>query len=449
MPLEGAALEKRTYEKLALVRNAEGELIVATAQVLEERFDAEELQSMLSLFGGTYTKILLKWDATDSDELYAIDVFRACFIPFHFFAENPATDAPGTFLELTALTHKFFDTSRHTAFIESMKSARYHFLLVEDLLPKSQVRFLDLETNERFVVTDYRLAEDAQKGFILLSALFQMWGDYYLIGALPFVLPGTAAPRLVSAVEEEKALVKVYREHFGPSPRFEEDLIRRAKFLATFGEIYAGESEPKMRNMEGHLIEELVGPYRLRCPAAEVLEILSHERLFDIIEGSSDTRLIWKSTKNSAASRKAGAQVSRGVIIVTSEHLYFEVNSEARANMLERQLDRILGDRITLQSVAAGRAPVKQVKQGETLDIESPEIAAIIQERLRQLSVQWVDSAIPALGGMTPREAAADRKMSGALEALLLSFEEDARARRGPGIATMDMALIRELLRKS
>ena len=42
------------------------------------------------------------------------------------------------------------------------------------------------------------------------------------------------------------------------------------------------------------------------------------------------------------------------------------------------------------------------------LDPDDPEVAAVLGQMARQYEQAWLDDAIPALAGHTPREAAAD-----------------------------------------
>jgi hypothetical protein len=62
------------------------------------------------------------------------------------------------------------------------------------------------------------------------------------------------------------------------------------------------------------------------------------------------------------------------------------------------------------------------------------------------LEVRWCDESIPALAGLTPRQAAADPTRREALERLLASFEHPHRGRDDAGSMTMRPARLRELL---
>lgn len=81
-------------------------------------------------------------------------------------------------------------------------------------------------------------------------------------------------------------------------------------------------------------------------------------------------------------------------------------------------------------------------EQVAALDEDDPQIRAVLVERRNQLEEQWCDESVPALGGLTPRQAAADPTRRDELRRLLNSF--DALATDGPGMMRPDR--LRELL---
>jgi hypothetical protein len=58
----------------------------------------------------------------------------------------------------------------------------------------------------------------------------------------------------------------------------------------------------------------------------------------------------------------------------------------------------------------------------------------------------WPDEAVPALEGMTPRQAARDDRGSILLEALLRDLEHRAAANRARGVDDVDVAELRATL---
>ena len=66
----------------------------------------------------------------------------------------------------------------------------------------------------------------------------------------------------------------------------------------------------------------------------------------------------------------------------------------------------------------------------QPVDAEDPEIAAALDEHIRRYEQQWQGEAIPALGGRTPRQCAADPTRRDELIRLLDSFPQQQRPGR-------------------
>ncbi len=139
-----------------------------------------------------------------------------------------------------------------------------------------------------------------------------------------------------------------------------------------------------------------------------------------------------------------GRSVLAVVEVAGLEHFKVEVNSRER---LERYVD-------FLRRAGAAPAVESQSRIDPALDLPAPgeavgsagrpprehedQLAALEAEAMAAWRRTWVDEHVPALGGLTPREAAADPDARPLLEALLRDFEyrEDAarpgrRPRRG------------------
>jgi hypothetical protein len=61
----------------------------------------------------------------------------------------------------------------------------------------------------------------------------------------------------------------------------------------------------------------------------------------------------------------------------------------------------------------------------DALDTDAPEVAAMLDEFIREYETRWLDEPIPALDGHTPRQAADDPTRRGDLIKLLDSFPAD------------------------
>jgi hypothetical protein len=106
-----------------------------------------------------------------------------------------------------------------------------------------------------------------------------------------------------------------------------------------------------------------------------------------------------------------------------------DVNSYERAETLRRLVAERLGDRArhrateiqslerALEDDAGGRAPPPSAEDRALRD--SPELSALVAEYVARHYDRWIDEAIPALGGRTPRAAMRDPEGAELVEALV------------------------------
>ncbi|MEA3339749.1 MAG: hypothetical protein U9R15_07270, partial [Chloroflexota bacterium] len=94
-------------------------------------------------------------------------------------------------------------------------------------------------------------------------------------------------------------------------------------------------------------------------------------------------------------------------LIVTATTLKVDTMSRQRLDDCCQLLEKLLGDRIRLVDIeeeglddALGES--KPRSKPEEPFIPPPELIAELEEKMLR---QWIDDSIPALGGMTPREA--------------------------------------------
>ena len=115
--------------------------------------------------------------------------------------------------------------------------------------------------------------------------------------------------------------------------------------------------------------------------------------------------------------------------------LRLESNSVERADRLRRLVEGRLGSLVTFR-VREHADPVAQFRAGDSTSqrAEQPPMPPEVVEALRAMEAEhhrrWLDESIPALGGLTPREAA--KRKGGprkALELLLAEIEHDEATR--------------------
>jgi hypothetical protein len=121
----------------------------------------------------------------------------------------------------------------------------------------------------------------------------------------------------------------------------------------------------------------------------------------------------------------------RAALVLDGHTLRVDANSEKR-------MDRVLATLARLDPAMSvlddSRRPLRDAREAaelakqlpiageDALDPADPELAALLDEFVRDYETKWLDEPIPALDGRTPRQAADDPTRRGDLIKLLDSF---------------------------
>jgi hypothetical protein len=130
----------------------------------------------------------------------------------------------------------------------------------------------------------------------------------------------------------------------------------------------------------------------------------------------------------------------RATLRLDAHELTVSTNSEARA---DRVLDTLHALDTTLTVVTQTRQSAREAAalaaaspfERSAATPATPEVAAVLDQFIRDYERKWLDEPIPALAGHTPRQAAADPTRRGDLVRLLDSFPSD---QNNPGVMNPD-----------
>ncbi|KKC01173.1 tetratricopeptide repeat family protein [Mycolicibacter arupensis] len=131
-----------------------------------------------------------------------------------------------------------------------------------------------------------------------------------------------------------------------------------------------------------------------------------------------------------------GMQRVRATLALDGDTVAVDTNSDAR---MDRVLVVLRGIDPALEILDETRTPIGDLKQAAAVtgdhpvarEPEDPELLAFMEQVLHEYEERWLDESIPALGGITPRQAADDPTRRGDLIRLLNSFPSGAAAGRG------------------
>lgn len=141
-----------------------------------------------------------------------------------------------------------------------------------------------------------------------------------------------------------------------------------------------------------------------------------------------------------------------GRLVIAGTLLKAETNSTRRADALRLAIETQLRERVrhrmrdesspaALMNSALAASPSRVVGRPEVIP---PEFKAIARQMKESHMMGWVDEQIPALGGLTPREAAATPRSRVQLDLLLRDFENHEA--RLPEDERFDMRRVRGVL---
>lgn len=252
----------------------------------------------------------------------------------------------------------------------------------------SMVTLRDTKTGEVETVTDRAGVDGLRPGDRFLARLLPAWGELWL-GVIVPVVP-----------QHRASLMQILDDYHD------------ADTLASwYGSLHA---PPRMANREGDPF--VLCEARLRPTTGwDALEAELDE-LYDRVDPDED---VWHEVLDID-----DELLIRAVLRRRDEELEVEANSEER-------LDGVLGELAHVAEVVSQTVrPAETLQEMEEVLAGSPPVQAppppdpkMAAEVRDQMERRWLDEKIPALAGMTPREAAADPTRREDLIALLRSFE--------------------------
>jgi hypothetical protein len=282
---------------------------------------------------------------------------------------------------------------------------------VVDARPGEGLALRDLRSAETVEVSERSFSRQGRAGMVFCGRAVPVGSTFQLIGGLFAVPPGNEAEVL--------------------------DLLDDGNAIEIAAYVARSERPPALYNREQE-------PLTLRTVTVAVPDgkamravLAKHYESDDSPEGTEDSDE--HDGPDGVTSRWVelhdigdGEHVMRARLRLDADHLEIEANSVAR---MDRVLETLTGELGPLDIVSQTSTPLRTLDDVRasrpsgvalTDPVELPPEALTAMEELRtRYEDRWCDQSIPALSGLTPRQAAADPTRRETLQRLLLSFEHD------------------------
>lgn len=310
--------------------------------------------------------------------------------------------------------------------LEAQSQAWLSVWEVQEVQPGVGVRVRDLLTHQERFANEVKGSKTLKARDCVLGRVVDCGGMSTFCGMFPRSLPPSEADR---AVRTAKRLCRVRTRPIAPA-KLRDLEVELA--LVDMWHISIEEMDhrppPQLANTDGDLL--LLTADHFEFDAGRRAEVIARlEKLEGAQEavdenGEADVTFL----KAGNAKMKDWENTVIGRAIVTAGKLKLETNSVKRADALrsrvEEGLQGFVRRRARQHSDVEGllaNAPPGAPRLEET----PPELKALVQQMKQQHMVRWLDEQIPALGGITPREAAQKPASRAKLDLLLRDFENN------------------------
>lgn len=327
--------------------------------------------------------------------------------------------------------------------IDKTLDAPYSFLQVTDRRPGEMFFARDIFRDREFQIIERTASKTIEPGSIIYARVVEMDGTCFMMGNGPQVIPAEFMADLVDLREQ------LLEEQGSASPAMTDDVLSTYEEdmrLTYFDLIEAATRRLQdIRNTDGdpllfHTIHYEVPSFERAFEALRVLEPKASDT--DSLSRDAGEKAPAEKTatihwSKQRKGREKGEEVLQAVLKIRGTSMIAEVNSSKRAARVKKEIGKLLGsDAVYLRTeiVSPEGAMKKSGQQSGSKDaakrteeharlMAMPEVQAMLKREMEKHWTAWPDTPVPALRGMTPKEAAKDPKGRELLESLLLEFE--------------------------
>lgn len=301
------------------------------------------------------------------------------------------------------------------------------FFKAVDVVPGKEVTVIDLLRNDddkTIVLNDVSLSNCLVAGGIFMGLIFNVHGVATAEGAAPYLISPGFTQEILDLAEEiegefgnlsDQSLIESEMNIFDTYWYIQERSMQERVVTNTSGEDINLQSLYFDCTDQMLAIQSLVPLTRRPEVIKEILESLKSPTIED------EFVFNWSSSKPSP---KLLGPVVYGTITVTKDTIKVDVNSDARANRIKREISKRLGDAAKFRT---SKPMTLEEKMSSTTNSQTfSEMPEDIQKSIRAMASErkkkWFNSPIPLLHGKSPREAAKTADGRKLLEILIETY---------------------------
>lgn len=287
------------------------------------------------------------------------------------------------------------------------------------------LRLEDLLTGAECTVSEVRGSLDLSPHLLLLARVVDHAGLSVIIGSHPAPLTPELGREAVDRIRKElelgkQALPQELREGDHPIEMIEiwEDAI----------EAFHSRPLPQLQNTDGEDLVLIKDHYKLVGSGARVAVEAALADLRDVQAPDPGERHPRYRVTRENAKGAAMENTLIATVAVQARKLIVETNSRQRADRMRARFEESFGahlrfDKREEQDSAAVMAQQQTRSRAPARSLEGPEVDALLIDFKSRHYSTWPDDSLPALDGLTPREAAAQPKYRARIETLLKEME--------------------------
>ena len=300
-----------------------------------------------------------------------------------------------------------------------------HFSLYQiEHVSGNEITLTDLLTDEEFVVTDILASKDSQLGFILLARIVEFDGFAAFSSVRPAVLPPI---NKLTVIDLKQWLLEKFNCKTIDHARLGALGYQiRDAFLSMYSGLMNG--KPKFINHDGDAILFYEIQYSLNSTPRKIIKQLSKlEGSFDMdgLDKKGVGKIVWIKNASETVEEIVFAELD-----LDNTLMRVTVNSKERRITAQQEIANALEGLVTLIKVEE-QEPENLIE--ESLDKKAP--AQLDPDTVHEISIKlsdkWLTEPVPALGGITPLEAAKHEQGRAKLEVLLEDFDDKSERLKG------------------